>query len=83
MKDEESGGDPSWRLLGFRGTQNRQFSIGFIRSGDMAECHVIYRGKPNAFLMLFEVIFTFWFNFYAFSIGFIRYFLCFFRKLKN
>ena len=31
------------------GLQNDQNSIGFIRYFDMAECHVIYSEKPNAF----------------------------------
>ena len=49
----------------------------------MAEGHVIYSEKPNAFSMFVEAIFTFWVNFYSFSIGFIRYFHRLFRKPKN
>ena len=60
MKDEESGEDPSSQLFAFWAAQNHQFSIGFIRFGDMADYHVIYSEKTNAFLMLFGVIFDFW-----------------------
>ncbi len=33
------------------GTQKPSFSIGVIRFFDMAECHVVYSEKPNAFLI--------------------------------
>ena len=49
----------------------------------MADNHVIYSEKPNAFWMLFEANFTFWPKFYQFSIGFIRYFDGLFWKPQN
>ncbi len=33
-------------------SQNSSFSTGFIRFLDMAECHVVYSEKPNAFLII-------------------------------
>ena len=49
-------------------------STGFIRVFDMAERHVIYSEKPNAFLMIFGSISRKWPRNDQFSTGFIRYF---------
>ena len=83
MKDEETGWDPSWRLLGFWVTQNSQFSIGFIRFCDMADHHVIYSEKPCRFWMILEAICAVGLKNHPFSIGFIRYFDRLFQKPGN
>ena len=59
MKNEESGGIPLGDFWEFPGPQKHWSSIGFIRFCDMADCHVIYSEKPNAFLMILEAVFAF------------------------
>ena len=49
MKNEEIGVAPHGRLLGVHGSPESLIFIGFIRFVDMADNHVIYSEKPNAF----------------------------------
>ena len=63
---------PEGALFRNNGSSKPSFSSGFIRFFDMADCHVIYSEKPNAFLILSEAISAFLPNFHLFSIGFIR-----------
>ena len=65
-----------WRL------RNLVF-VGFIRFSDMAECHVGFIYKRNAFSIIFEAILRFWLQKSSFSTGFIRYFHRLFRVLQN
>ncbi len=64
------------------GPQKSSFSTGFIRLFDMAECHVVYSEKPNAFLIILEAILRFGLENYPNSTGFIRYFEQLFRRLQ-
>ena len=54
------------------GTQKSSFSTGFIRFFDMAECHVRFIYKPNAFLIILEAFLRFWLGNHQFETGFIR-----------
>ena len=58
-------------------------STGFIRFFDMAECHVVYSEKPNAFLIILEAILRFGLQNDQISTGFIRYFDQLFWLLQN
>ena len=64
-------------------SQRSSFSTGFIRFFDMAECHVVYSEKPNAFLIISEAILRFGLQNNQKSIGFIRYFDQLFPMLQN
>lgn len=73
---------PHFRGAG--GPQGRKVATrNSIRFADMASSQVIYSEKPNAFLMVFEVIFAFWTEFLPFSIACTRYFDRLFRMLKK
>ena len=65
------------------GSQKSSFSTGFIRFFDMAECHVVYSGKPNAFLIIVDSILRFGLQNEQNSTGFIRYFDQLFSMLQN
>ena len=49
----------------------------------MAGCHVIHSEKPNAFLIIWEVILRFGLENHQSSTGFIRYFYALFWKPQN
>ncbi len=65
------------------GSPKHQFSTGFIRFFDTAECHVVYSEKPNAFLIILEAILRFGLQNDQSSTGFIRYFDQLFSMLQN
>ena len=67
----------------FLASQKSSFSTGFIRFFDMAECHVVYSEKPNAFLIIFGAILRFGLQNEQNSTGFIRYFDQLFSMLQN
>ena len=67
----------------FLASQKSSFSTGFIRFFDMAECHVVYSEKPNAFLIILEAFLRFGLQNHQNSTGFIRYFDQPFWKLQN
>ncbi len=73
-------GRPHWELLA---SQKSSFSTGFIRYFVMAECHVVYSEKPNAFLIILEVILRFGLQNDQNSTGFIRYFDQLFSMPQN
>ena len=73
-------GRPHWELLA---SQKSSFSTGFIRYFVMAECHVVYSEKPNAFLIILEAILRFGFQNDWNSTGFIRYSDQLFPMLQN
>ena len=74
MKNEEwriEGGPIVW-LSEVWASKISAFSTGFIRFFDMAECHVRYIYKPNAFLIILEAFLRFWLENHQFETGFIR-----------
>ena len=78
-------GGPARRRLGLAemAPPNSSFSTGFIRFFDMAECHVRFIYKPNAFLIILESILRFWLQNHQNSTGFIRYVDQLFWMLQN
>ena len=49
----------------------------------MAECHVPFSDKPNAFLIILEAFLRIWLQNHQISTGFIRYFDQLFGILQN
>ena len=53
-------------------SQKSSFSTVFIRFSDMAQRHVRFIYKPNAFLIILEALLWFWLGNHQFETGFIR-----------
>ena len=67
----------------YKASQKSSFSTEFIRFCDMAECHVPFIYKPNAFLILLGAFLRFGHRNPQSSTGFIRYFDQLFGMLQK